>query len=181
MFLEFLSPHYTFLAFTATSGSSQWFMHVTAQDDCWIYSRINVSCILCIHCMFVEFLFRNFFFFTCTATLCSSLYSTTSCSSLFSSVYDSLWSSKMFHHFFRTFFTCDSTRCLLNLLENKHFLHSMHTYDVCWVSFSKKCFFFTCTATLCFITLSQTISLCPSCIYIFRGCCQIAKLSLNFN
>ena len=36
-----------FLAFTATSGVSQWFMHVTAQDVCWIYSRINVSCILC--------------------------------------------------------------------------------------------------------------------------------------
>ena len=126
-----------------------------------------------LHKMFLEFLSRKKWFLASTAT---------SCSPLFLIVYDILWSSKMFHHFFRTFFTCYSTRCLLkfllvitisrihcnfgfismvyacystrcllNLLENKRFLHSMHVIAlyVCWISFSEKNVFFTCTATSC--------------------------------
>ena len=60
-----------------------------------------------LHKMFLEFLSRKKWFLASTAT---------SCSSLFLIVYDILWSSKMFHHFFRTFFTCYSTRCLLKFL-----------------------------------------------------------------
>ena len=53
---------------------------------------------------------------------------------------------------FTTLYAYYSTRCLLNLLENKRFLHSMHVIAlyVCWISFSEKTCFFTCTAISCF-------------------------------
>ena len=83
--------------------------------------------------------------------------------------FSTISSSKMFHHFFQTFltfFTCYSTRWLLNLLEKKMFSrihcnfmfitflnglpHSSHVIaqDGCWIYSRKKCFL-AFTATSC--------------------------------
>ena len=64
-----------------------------------------------LHFMFLEFLSRKKWFLASTAMKLHLLHA----SSLFL-IFSTISSSKMFHHFFRTFFTCYSTRCLLKFL-----------------------------------------------------------------
>ena len=88
-----------------------------------------------LHLMFDEFLSPHYTFIASTATLCSS-------------------------QWFTTFYACYSTRCSLNLLKNKGFLHSMHVIalDVCWISFlNKTCFLISTSWSSLFSIVYHTL------------------------
>ena len=67
-------------------------------------------------------------------------------------------------------YACYSTRCLLNLLENKRFLHSMHVIAlyVCWISFSEKKRFFHMHCNFVFITFLRCFLLNNFIFYMFH-------------
>ena len=143
----------SFMTFS-TISSSKMFHHFfqtfltffTCYSTRWLLNLLEKKMFSRIHCNFLFITFLNGLphsshviaqdgCWIYSRKKCFLAFTVTSCSSL--------W--------FTTLYACYSTRCLLNLLENKRFLHSMHVIAlyVCWISFSEKRCFFTCTAISC--------------------------------